>query len=390
MLPDTAPLVAIVLPPREGFGPGRTGAVGLIVRRLADAPGFRSVVIGGPQAGPTFPDVAFREARPPIWLPGNANVRHAAGVVRLVRSLRPALIEVHNRTETALALARWLPDARIVLFLHNDPQSMRQARTPAERTTLLRRMALVVTVSAYLRDRLMEGVTASVPPPAVLPNCIDLAALSLLPPPYGRPEPSPGPPWGDELPQEPRAQEILFVGRVVPEKAPDAFVAACAVALPKLPGWRATIIGADRFRADSPDTAFVRSVRAGAEAAGVRMLGYRDHPEVLAALTRAAIAVVPSRWQEPFGLTALEAMASGAALIASPRGGLPEVAGDAALYADPDDPAAIAAAIVALATDQPRREALAAAGRERAKRFDLAPTLRHLAALRTALLAGGG
>jgi glycosyltransferase involved in cell wall biosynthesis len=393
------PLVAIVLPPREGFGPGRTGAVGLIVRRLADAPGFRAVVIGGPQAGPTFPGVAFREARPPFWLPGNANVRHAAGVVRLVRALRPALIEVHNRTETALALARWLPDTRIALFLHNDPQSMRQARTPAERTTLLRRMARVVTVSDYLSDRLLEGVTGSVPPPVVLPNCIDLAALSATPSPAPVPAPMalgryqgprPGlPQEQDDPPPEPRAPEILFVGRVVPEKAPDAFVAACAAALPSLPGWRATIIGADRFRADSPETAFVRSVRAGAEAAGVRMLGYRDHPDVLAALKRAAIAVVPSRWQEPFGLTALEAMATGAALIASPRGGLPEVAGDAALYADPDDPPAIAAAILALATDQPRREALAAAGRARARRFDLAPTLRRLAALRTALLAGG-
>ena len=73
------------------------------------------------------------------------------------------------------------------------------------------------------------------------------------------------------------------------------------------------------------------------------MLGYRDHPEVLAAMARAAIVVVPSRWAEPFGLVALEALASGAALICSPRGGLPEVAGDAAVYADPDQPTEIAA-----------------------------------------------
>jgi len=370
---NSAPLVAIVLPPREGFGPGRTGAVGLIVQRLAAVPGFRTVVVGGPQAGTTFADIAFREARAPFWRPGNANVRHASGVARLVRDLRPALIEVHNRPETALALARWLPEARVVLFLHNDPQTMRQAGSAAERTALLHRMARVVTVSDYLRGRLMAGVFAPAPPPAVLPNCIDLAALLAVGAAIG-----------------PRAQEILFVGRVVPEKAPDAFVAACAAALPKLPGWRAAIIGADRFRADSPDTPFVRRVKAEAEAAGVRMLGYQDHPEVLAALARTAIVVVPSRWQEPFGLTALEAMASGAALIASPRGGLPEVAGDAALYADPDDPQTIAAAMLALATDRTRRDALAAAARQRAKRFDLDPTLQRLAALRADLMAGAG
>jgi UDP-glucose:(glucosyl)LPS alpha-1,2-glucosyltransferase len=199
-----------------------------------------------------------------------------------------------------------------------------------------------------------------------VPNCIDLSAL---PPPRQR------------------ERVILFVGRVVPEKAPDAFVAACAIALPRLPGWRAEIIGADRSRADSPDTRFVRGVREAARDAGVALHGYRDHPEVLAALAGAAIVVVPSRWQEPFGLTALEAMASGAALICSPRGGLPEVAGDAALYADPDDPAALADAILALTRDATRRDRLAAEGRSRAQRFDLPPTLASLASLRHAILA---
>jgi UDP-glucose:(glucosyl)LPS alpha-1,2-glucosyltransferase len=358
--------VAVVLPPREGFGPGRTGAIGLIAHRLVATPGFRTMVIGGRQAGPAFAGADFHNVRPPFWLPGNINMRYAAGAASLLRRLQPALIEVHNRPEVALALARRMPAARISLFLHNDPQSMRSARTPAERHTLLARLAGVVTVSDYLRRRLLDGVPAPPTMPVVLPNCIDLSALPL---------------------PRPRERVILFVGRVVPEKAPDAFVAACAIALPRLPGWRAEIIGADRSRADSPDTRFVRGVRDAAKGAGVTLHGYRDHPEVLAALAGAAIVVVPSRWQEPFGLTALEAMASAAALICSPRGGLPEVAGDAGVYADPDDPAALADAILALARDEVRRDGLAAAGLARARRFDLPPTLASLASLRHAILA---
>jgi UDP-glucose:(glucosyl)LPS alpha-1,2-glucosyltransferase len=361
-----APLVAVVLPPREGFGPGRTGAIGLIAHRLTATPGFRTTVIGGRQAGPTFAGTEFHAVRPPFWLPGNINTRYAAGAAGVLRHLGPALIEVHNRPEVALALARRMPVARVSLVLHNDPQSMRSARTPAERHALLSRMAGVITVSDYLRHRLLDGVGALPTMPVVLPNCIDLSAL-----------PTP----------RQRDRVILFVGRVVPEKAPDAFVAACAIALPRLPGWRAEIIGADRSRADSPDTRFVRGVRDAARAAGVALLGYLDHPEVLAALAGASIVVVPSRWQEPFGLTALEAMASGAALICSPRGGLPEVAGDSAVYADPDDPAALADAILALARDGARRDRLAAAGRSRAGRFDLAPTLASLASLRQGILA---
>jgi len=341
----------------------------MIAHRLSATPGFRAVLIGGPQAGPTFAESDFRIARPPLWLPGSINTRYASGAARILRRLRPALIEVHNRTEVALALVRRLPGVPVSLFLHNDPQSMRSARTPAERQRLLSRVAQIVTVSDYLRRRLLEGIAAPATIPVVLPNCIDLSAL---PPP------------------QPRDRVIRFVGRVVPEKAPDAFVAACAIALPQLPGWRAEIIGSDRFRADSPDTGFVRAVRVAAGPAGVAMAGYHDHPEVLAALARAAIAVVPSRWEEPFGLAALEAMACGAALICSTRGGLPEVAGDAALYADPENPAAMAAAIVDLARDDARRDSLAAAGRARARGFDLPATHAALAALRHALIGRQG
>jgi UDP-glucose:(glucosyl)LPS alpha-1,2-glucosyltransferase len=150
------------------------------------------------------------------------------------------------------------------------------------------------------------------------------------------------------------------------------------------------VIGADRFRLNSPETAFLQSVRAAAEQVPVSMAGYRDHPDVLEAMARAAIVVVPSRWPEPFGLVALEAMASGAALVCSPRGGLREVAGDAALYADPDRPEDIAAALRTLGRDEARRNQLAAAGRARARQFDLPVVAQQLAGLRHRVLGAGG
>ena len=299
-------------------------------------------------------------------MPGTVNLKYAVRLAWPLRRLAPDLVEVHNRVGIALALAVVLAPTPVVLVLHNDPQTMRRARSPRDRTRLLRRLARVVTVSDYLRDRLLADVTAVPRPPVVLPNGIDLAAL---PPPRQR------------------ERLILFVGRLVPEKAPDAFVTACAAALPHLTGWRAELIGADRSRADSPDTPFVTVLRAAAAAAGVAVCGYRDHATVLAAMARAAIVVVPSRWPEPFGLVALEAMACGAALICSARGGLPEVAGSAACYVDPDDPAAIAAAIRALATDETRRHALTRAGHRRAALFDLSLIGSRWAALRRELLS---
>ncbi len=363
------PTVAVVLPPREGFGPRRTGALGLLARRYVATPGFRTTIFGGPQDGPVFPNIDFVPVKPTVWWPGPTNVRFAIAVAARLKQTRPALIEVHNRPEIALAIAARLPDIPVTLILNNDPQEMRGAQTASERGALLAKLALVMTSSEYLRGRLLDGVANPARPPAVLPNCLD---LNELPPP------------------RPRERLILFAGRVVAEKGPDAFVMACAAALPLLPGWRAIAIGADRFREDSPETAFVQSVRAAAEHAPVAMAGYRDHPEVLDAMSRAAIVVVPSRWPEPFGLVALEAMASGAALICSPRGGLREVAGDTALYADPDRPEGIAAALKLLGRDEARRNDMAAAGRARARQFDLPVIAEQLAALRCGVLGAGG
>lgn len=360
--PDAPLKVALILPPREMFSPRATGAVGLLVRLLArPMQGFSTTVYGMPAEEP-FTDVPFRPVPLPL-LPLRQAMRYAAGLVRALRRDPPDLIEVHNRPDIALHLAARFPAVPVMLFLHNDPQGMRGARTPAERVHLIGAVADVAPVSDYLRGRLLEGIAPR--PVEVFPNFVDLDAM---PPP--QPE-----------------QRILFAGRVVADKGADSFVAACALALPQLPGWWAEMIGADRFGDDSPDTPFLRRLRPLAAGAGVAMLGWKPHDAVLATMACSAIVVVPSRWPEPFGLTALEAMACGAALLCAPRGGLAEVMGDAAVPIDPDDPADIASAIVAIAQDATSRAAISRAGRARAAGFGVPDALRRLATRRRSVHA---
>ena len=368
-MPSTTPNVAIVLPPLEGFGPRNCGVIGEIVRRLATVPGFRTTVFGGPQTVQTFNDVAFRAVDPLSLVPGTINLKYMARLAFSFGRLRPDLIEVHDAVGVALGLARFFRKTPVVLFLHGDPPSMRRLTTPAERMEILRRMARVVTVSEFQRTRFLEGLTDPPQEPVVLPYGVDLAIR----------------PTG-----VPRSRMVLFAGRMVPEKGADAFVSACAAALPHLPGWRAELIGADEYRMDSPETDYVRVVNAAAYGAGLYPLGYRDHPNVAMAMGRAAIAVVPSRGPEPCSLEALEAMANGAAVICSPNGGLPELLDIAALYADPEKPAEIAAAIRTLAQDERRRAGLVEAAWQRALAHDLPIIQGRLAALRQQILGNGG
>ena len=352
--------VAVVLPPREGFGPEAVGAIGLLVHRLAAAD---DVVVGQASGRGVFKGRRFIAAAEPWWPPVGRVERYMAGVVKTLRRLRPEVVEVHNRAHLALLVRRALPSARVALFLHNDPLGMRGAKRAAERARLLQAVR-VVCVSDYLAGRFLEGVATGGVRPAVLPNALGLGELPA------------------RLGVAAREPTILFVGRVVADKGADAFVRACGAVLPRLSGWRAVMIGADRFWAGSEVTAFERALAPAVTAAGVERLGYLPHAAVLAAMARAAIVVVPSRWAEPFGLTALEAMASGAALICSDRGGLPEVAGEAAVYADADEAGALEAAILRVASDAGLRGRMVASGLHRAASFDVTVARERLAGLR--------
>jgi glycosyltransferase involved in cell wall biosynthesis len=99
-----------------------------------------------------------------------------------------------------------------------------------------------------------------------------------------------------------------------------------------------------------------------------RLLGLIDDAELAERFARAAVFAAPALY-EPFGLAPLEAGLAGCALVLGDIDSLREVWGDAALYADPRDDAAIAAALRRSTDDAPLRRRLGAAARARAARY---------------------
>lgn len=113
-----------------------------------------------------------------------------------------------------------------------------------------------------------------------------------------------------------RGRYALASGRLVAEKGFDTAIAAARGAEVPL-----VIAGA------GPDEARLRALSAGAD---VRFAGRLD-PGTLADLRRGAgVALVPSRWEEPCPYAVLDAMAAGVPVLASDRGGLPELVGTTA------------------------------------------------------------
>lgn len=156
---------------------------------------------------------------------------------------------------------------------------------------------------------------------------------------------------------------------------PRKNLSALALAAQRLTGIGAELVWAGARRAH-----FER----GDAVEGVRALGYVGEEDLPGLYAGAEAFVLPSRY-EGFGLTCLEAMACGTAVVASNRGGIPEACGDAALLVDPDDPEAIADALVRSLTDDQLRARVRDAGLRRAAEITWDRTAERLNALLTAL-----
>lgn len=104
---------------------------------------------------------------------------------------------------------------------------------------------------------------------------------------------------------------------------------------------------------------------------GVLFLENWPNAAVLEAFRRCTIALVPSIWNEPFGLVVIEAMAQGRPVIASRVGGIPEIIrdGEDGLLVPPGDVEVLAATIQTLLADPDRRERLGHQARVRAQDF---------------------
>jgi glycogen synthase len=152
-----------------------------------------------------------------------------------------------------------------------------------------------------------------------------------------------------------RNGDIIFVGRIVSEKGLDILVESLAgLRLNRLQP-RLTVVGS------GPE--LIATQKRAAELGfhdQVAFIGSKSGAELAEILNRHKILVVPSRYEEPFGVVALEGIACGCAVVGSRGGGLPEAIGPCGLTFANGDPEALSKALEKLLTQPRERERLAA------------------------------
>jgi glycosyltransferase involved in cell wall biosynthesis len=331
---------------------------------------------------------------------GVGRARAAAGLLRgglapgevaaAVRRTGARVVHAHNLHPTlgwrALAAAR-AAGARTVLHLHNyrlvcavgtcvnsrgeDCTRCRARNTlPGVRLDCRGNPVEAVTYAAALaahQRRMVEHADAVVvPSPAArqrlvalrAPRAAEAAVLGHVVRRFADPEAG----AGARAAAPPRA---IVTSRLAPEKGVDLAIAACARA-----GLPLTVCG------DGPLAGALRDQAAGL-GADVTFAGRVDEERLARLRAEAAVALVPSRAHETFGLAALEALAAGVPVVATRTGALADLDGDVALVA-PGDVEALAVAARAAASDPARRAAAVAAARRRAAPEVVAPRLAAL------------
>ncbi len=119
---------------------------------------------------------------------------------------------------------------------------------------------------------------------------------------------------------------------------------------------------------------------------GIHYLPGVESRRELASLYASALSLVHPSLYEGFGLTCLEAMASGTPVIVSKAASLPEVVGEAGLYIDPNAEDSLAEALLEMVSNESLRKNSAEKGRQRAQNFRWSKTAQETAAVYQELL----
>jgi len=203
------------------------------------------------------------------------------------------IIEIHNRPESLnfffdLKAAHGF---KLIFVFHNNPLELRGSRTVKERENIINNTDQIFFVSDWVRRKFFSNISNK-----VRNNC-DILYPAINP---------------IKTFNKYKKNNIIFTGKLNSSKGYDIFLDSVIKILNKHEHWTATAVG------NEPREKFKKSHKR------LKIVGWKKHNEILSLYNKSSISVVPSKWEEPFGRTAMESAAYGCATITSKNGGLTE------------------------------------------------------------------
>lgn len=372
-----APTTAVVHVPTvyATYSPATGNAINTVVHELSAAGravGFESIVVVSEDRPHNYDDpthvVDFGRRRGRQFRSDRS--RQVDHVVTCLTGLRPPAarrfyapiadaldnargpVIIHNQPHLARIVRALDRHRRVFLYCHNEPFG--RANRVAARSTL-RDLDGVICVSDFIANRARAQLGADSPKIHTILNGVDTRRF------------------------RPRREEsqtdepvLLFVGRVSPEKGAHHLIRASVMLQSRGVHHRLRIVGSSDLAPTSGLSDYEHRLRDLAAPLGssCEFVPFVDRSSIVEVYQSGDIFAMPTDWDDPCPLVTLEAMACGLPLIAAPRGGLPEVAGSAAVYTDVRDSALFASALEPLLRNPSLRADLRERSRRQAERLD--------------------
>ena len=200
------------------------------------------------------------------------------------------IIEIHNRPESLVFLLKKKLNCKFIFVYHNNPKDLRYSKTVKERLFIANNCDQIFFVSKWVMKNFFDGL------PFNFRNNCEILYPAIR-----------------KLKYFPKKEKIIiFTGKLNTSKGYDIFGNAILKILDKFKDWKAYAIGNERRETHN------------FQHKNFNVIDWLPHERILNFYKKSSISVACSRWQEPFGRTAMESAAYGCATITSDRGGLTE------------------------------------------------------------------
>ena len=242
--------------------------------------------------------------------------------IKHIRKQNYDCIILENRPSYSLKLKQ-ITAAKLVYHLHNEKLTI---QTP-DFQDIYSAASRIICVSDFITKR-VKAISPNDTKCVTVHNGIDLAAFSIKHSIITR----------QEVGLNNQDFALIYSGRINPEKGIKELTEAMKK-LADYPQIKLLIIGSSFFGNATEDDDFAKELRDSTNNIQDRIFftGYIPYKEVPSYLKLADLAIVPSMWDEAFGLTVLEAMAAGIPLITTRSGGIPEICEDVACIVNRDN-----------------------------------------------------